>query len=575
MPLMMNDFYNTQNLANQAKLNQYKMNALEAEMNAFKEMQANMNNKPVEAAAPTIIPATKPQAPATIPETTSDTGETKVLGKDNQWMSPASLATSLAPTETTSPTGTTMPSFMGGAKAEEKAKTALEGYTQPEVKPAEAKDVAPVTNTGKLNQAVQVRDRKQQAVDDAYTLADNLRRKGDLLAYRSALKSAQDLETELADAKVKTLKAADATMEHQASIAFGVKKVFDAYPNDSVAQERAWQAGIMQLTQDTGQAHPELQAITDPNERKQFLERAINQATSVKDQIKLQIEAQKYALKVKTQDDLNNYRSQRIALDQNKQVLLQQTLDDNKAKTLLGSYDSAINNLNSNIVKANGDLNQSFDSEIKAQIEANIRLMQAERDSYITAKNDALTSFKDAGKARNKPFVYAPGEGAIATKTEPTPTKEAAPTKVTNLDAETKEALKYYNSPGATPQQKEDVKRLYKQKTGKDLPTEGNAKPADKKQEPTPPVTSTEESNGWIPPKETPKVSEWDSWTRPMNMLRQDPEQMKQIIISARENNTKLPADILKVAKYLEKETPGIFDKGVTGNRNTSWLKQQ
>jgi hypothetical protein len=68
---------------------------------------------------------------------------------------------------------------------------------------------------------------------------------------------------------------------------------------------------------------------------------------------------------------------------------------------------------------------------------------------------------------------------------------------------------------------------------------------------------------------------DWSTWSSGMIVLRDQPELVKKAVISARENNTPLTPDLVKVAKYLDKQNPGYFDKGVTGNRNTKWLQGQ
>lgn len=68
---------------------------------------------------------------------------------------------------------------------------------------------------------------------------------------------------------------------------------------------------------------------------------------------------------------------------------------------------------------------------------------------------------------------------------------------------------------------------------------------------------------------------DWSTWNRGMTMLLDQPDVVRKAVDAARSNNTPLAPDLLKVAKYLDKQDPGFFDKGVTGSRNTSWLRGQ
>ena len=65
------------------------------------------------------------------------------------------------------------------------------------------------------------------------------------------------------------------------------------------------------------------------------------------------------------------------------------------------------------------------------------------------------------------------------------------------------------------------------------------------------------------------------NWSMAQGALVRNPQAVVSAINSARESGEPVSPDLLSVAAYLHQQNPGILDKGVTGNRNTTWLFSQ
>lgn len=73
---------------------------------------------------------------------------------------------------------------------------------------------------------------------------------------------------------------------------------------------------------------------------------------------------------------------------------------------------------------------------------------------------------------------------------------------------------------------------------------------------------------------EAPRI-DTSNWSLGMGQLARNPAAVRSAIITARNTGQQLDPQLLEVAKYLDVQQPGIFDAGITGSANTSWLRNQ
>lgn len=329
----------------------------------------------------------------------------------------------------------------------------------------EKKEEAPPTvlqnmkNTGtELNSA-------QERVAFMYKFADGLRKRGNLTGWQDATKKASELEKDMYDTQVKHFNAQDKFLDLTSGLAYGYTKAVQGNPNDQLTSDKAWNTLLMQL-QSNGIPSSQLAAITDPAQRLQLAGQYMDSALGGKERIKLEIANNKLALDEKKLAALTDYRNRRITNEERLTSLKERKFDQESAKVLLNTYESDIRNLRNNIAQEQRNLTNTFDETEKAKINGRIASMQQELSEQVKARSTAVDAIKAKAKEEKVDFNY-------------TPEKEGASKGNADIEQERKNALSYYNSPNATPEIKEKIKKMFKDKTGQELQVDETAPAAD------------------------------------------------------------------------------------------------
>lgn len=256
-------------------------------------------------------------------------------------------AISIMPPTTQAADGTPMPSFMTGTATEATAKQGMpQGYVDPtqapvegqpqaeaEGKPAaatvvvqppvatETKQELPPTVIQQLKSSGAQVQKDKQELDYAYKYAEAMRQSGDLLSWQDAIKTANEMKTTVLDNEIKNLNVQDKFIDVTANHANGFLKAIEADPDNQALSDKAWYTMRLGL-QTAGIPTDSLGLIRDPKQRAQLAEQYRERAVSSKDQIRLQIEDKKLALKrealtqkATADENLNTYRTNKLAQD--------------------------------------------------------------------------------------------------------------------------------------------------------------------------------------------------------------------------------------------------------------------
>lgn len=234
----------------------------------------------------TMLEAYQPQDPQTLQDSYTQSQEPNLVqgtGFDGQQTAMPEGAMSLSgQPQAQLPNGTSapMPSFMGGAKAEEAAKTPQQAMADT-IKAAPEAPKTPMLKLQATQQAVSGYDKLLKTNDNAIKIALS---KGDFKFANELAKQNDLLKDSHGKAKLENLKATGETLTLVGQLADGYEAELKANPNDP---ERAWQRLRMNTTLE-GLPTQALDQAKTPEQRAALIANA--QATAVTGKEKVQLE---------------------------------------------------------------------------------------------------------------------------------------------------------------------------------------------------------------------------------------------------------------------------------------------